>query len=70
MKNRRDPVWSQVHINTAFETDGEWKEVITKIRSAAKVLRFELGEKMEDNINTSHLSPLVSDDERSITFVS
>ncbi|KAJ5498469.1 hypothetical protein N7453_007520 [Penicillium expansum] len=68
MKNRRDPVWSQVHINTAFETDGEWKEVITKIRSAAKVLRFELGEKMEDNINTSHLSPLVSDDERSITF--
>ncbi|KGO64980.1 hypothetical protein PITC_041990 [Penicillium italicum] len=68
MKNRRDPVWSHVHLNTAFETDGEWKVVITKIKSTAETLRFEICERMEDDSNTSHSSPSVSDDERGTTF--
>lgn len=66
MKKKRDPVWSHVHINTVFEADGEWKEIITKIRSAVKTLRFELREKMDDT-NTSCQSSLGSDDERNTT---
>ncbi|CAG8889575.1 unnamed protein product [Penicillium egyptiacum] len=66
MKSKRDPIWSHVHTSTAFDTDGEWKEIITNIKSAAKTLRFELHEKTEDNINISRWSPGGSDDERSI----
>ncbi|KAJ5503057.1 hypothetical protein N7463_005931 [Penicillium fimorum] len=66
MKNKRDPVWSHVHLNTAFETDGEWKEIVTKIKSAAKTLRFQLREKMEDDTNISRRSSLGSDDEQNI----
>ncbi|KAJ5824460.1 hypothetical protein N7447_006800 [Penicillium robsamsonii] len=65
MKNKRDPVWSHVHLNTAFETDGEWKGVVTKIKSAAKTLRFQLREKTEDDTNISPRSSLGSDGDRS-----
>ncbi|CRL25158.1 unnamed protein product [Penicillium camemberti] len=67
MKKRRDPVWSYVHMNTAFEADREWKEIVTQIKSAAKTLRFELHERMEDDTNTLCQSSLGSDDERNTT---
>lgn len=70
MKKKRDPVWSHVHMNTAFEADDEWKEIFTQIKSAAKTLRFEPRERMEDDTNASCQSPLGSDDERNITSVS
>lgn len=70
MKKRRDPVWSQVHMNTTFEANGEWKEIVTKIKSAAKTLQFELREKMEDDTITSCQSSLGSEDERNTTSVS
>ncbi|KAI3272271.1 hypothetical protein CBS147309_4818 [Penicillium roqueforti] len=66
MRNKRDPVWLRVHINTAFETSGEWGEIITKIKSAAKTLRFELHEKMEDDTHPSRCGPLVPDAEQNI----
>ncbi|OQE42105.1 hypothetical protein PENCOP_c004G04707 [Penicillium coprophilum] len=66
MKNKQDPVWSHVHVNTAFETNGEWKEIITKIESVAKTLRFQLREKTEDDTNTSRWGSLVSEGEQSI----
>ncbi|CAI7576596.1 unnamed protein product [Penicillium glandicola] len=66
MKNKQDPIWTHVHINTAFETDGEWKEIITKIKCAARTLRFELREKTEDDIDISCWKDLGSDGERSI----
>ncbi|KAJ5617446.1 hypothetical protein N7537_002560 [Penicillium hordei] len=65
MKKQRDPVY--VNISTVFEADGEWKEIITKIKSAAKTLRFELSEKMEDDANTSCQSSLGPDNERNTT---
>ncbi|KAJ6180263.1 hypothetical protein N7519_010724 [Penicillium mononematosum] len=68
MKTRRDPVWSHVHTSTSFDTDGEWKEIIARIKSAAKILRFELHEKTEDDINISRSSSVGSDDERSIAL--
>ncbi|CAG7951526.1 unnamed protein product [Penicillium nalgiovense] len=68
MKSRRDPVWSHVHTGTAFDTNGEWKEIIENIKSAAKTLLFELHEKTEDDINISHSSSVGSDDERSIAL--
>jgi hypothetical protein len=68
MKKQRDPVY--VNISTVFEADGEWKEIITKIKSAAKTLRFELSEKMEDDANTSCQSSLGPDNERNTTSVS
>lgn len=70
MKKKRDPVWSHVHINTVFEADDEWKEIITKIKSAAKTLRFELREKMGDDTNTLCQSSSGSNDERNTTSVS
>ena len=70
MRNKRDPVWFCVHINTAFDTGGEWKEIITKVKSAAKILRFELHEKMKDDTHTSRWGPLVSSAERNIASVS
>lgn len=70
MRNKRDPVWLRVHINTAFETSGEWGEIITKIKSAAKTLRFELHEKMEDDTHPSRCGPLVPDAEQNIASVS
>ncbi|KAJ5365067.1 hypothetical protein N7517_007953 [Penicillium concentricum] len=66
MKNIRDPVWSHVHLNTAFETDGKWKEILTKIKFAAETLRFQLREKTEDDTTTSHWSSLGPDSERSV----
>ncbi|KAJ5207222.1 hypothetical protein N7491_002148 [Penicillium cf. griseofulvum] len=62
MKNKQDPVWCHVHINTPSATDPEWKEIISKIKSAAKTLRFQLREKTEDDTNTSHWSSLGSDE--------
>ncbi|KAJ5838467.1 uncharacterized protein N7525_003655 [Penicillium rubens] len=67
MKTRRDPVWSHVHTSTVFDTDEEWKEIIARIKSAAKTLRFELLEKTEDT-NISRSSSAGADDERSITL--
>lgn len=69
MKTRRDPVWSHVHTSTVFDTDEEWKEIIARIKSAAKTLRFELLEKTADT-NISRSSSAGADDERSITLVS
>jgi hypothetical protein len=70
MKTRGDPVWSHVHVRTAFDTDGEWKEIIARIKSAAKTLRFELREKTEDDINISRSSSAGADDEQSSALVS
>ncbi|CAP91575.1 hypothetical protein EN45_029030 [Penicillium chrysogenum] len=67
MKTRRDPVWSHVHTSTVFDTDEEWKEIIARIKSAAKTLRFELLEKTADT-NISRSSSAGADDERSITL--
>ncbi|KAJ5788137.1 hypothetical protein N7457_003127 [Penicillium paradoxum] len=54
MKHERNPVWCHVHIDTAFDNHADWKEIITKIKSTAKILRFHLREKMEDSIDTTH----------------
>ncbi|KOS42710.1 hypothetical protein ACN38_g6388 [Penicillium nordicum] len=54
-------------MNTTFEANGEWKEIVTKIKSAAKTLQFELREKMEDDTITSCQSSLGSEDERNTT---
>lgn len=70
LKKKRDPVWSHVHMNTAFEANDEWKEIATQIKSAAKTLRFELRERMEDDTNTSCQNSLESDDERNTASVS
>ncbi|CAI7594349.1 unnamed protein product [Penicillium discolor] len=67
MEKKRDPVWSHVHVKTAFEADNEWKEIVTQIKSAAKTLRFELRERTEDDTNASCQNSLGSDDERNTT---
>jgi hypothetical protein len=67
MKNKQDPVWSHVYINTLFATDREWKVIVSKTKSAATTSRFQLREKMEDDTNTSRWSSL---GERSIASVS
>lgn len=53
MRNTGSLDWSHVHIETAFETDGNWREILTTIKSAAHTLKLRLREKTVDNIDTS-----------------
>ncbi|KAJ5748603.1 uncharacterized protein N7511_010299 [Penicillium nucicola] len=52
MRNSGDVIWYHVHIDTEFNTDGDWREVIQRIKDAAEVLQLRLQERKED-IDTS-----------------
>lgn len=53
MRNTGDLIWSHVHRNTEFNMDGEWKDVIQRIKSTASTLHLPLIEKPEDDIDTA-----------------
>ncbi|KAJ5944648.1 hypothetical protein N7516_004816 [Penicillium verrucosum] len=53
MRNTGDLIWSHVHRNTEFNMDGEWRDVIQRIKSTALTLRLPLIEKTEDDIDTA-----------------
>ncbi|KAJ5879300.1 hypothetical protein N7455_002765 [Penicillium solitum] len=53
MRNTGDLIWSHVHRNTEFNMDGEWRDVIQRIKSTALTLHLPLIEKPEDDIDTS-----------------
>ncbi|KGO76512.1 hypothetical protein PITC_087910 [Penicillium italicum] len=53
MRNSGDLVWSRVHRETDFNMDGEWRNVIQRIKSTASTLRLLLVEKREDDIDTA-----------------
>ncbi|KAK4863462.1 hypothetical protein LT330_002240 [Penicillium expansum] len=53
MRNTGDLVWCRVHRDTEFNMDGEWRNVIQRIKSTALTLRLPLVEKTEDDIDTA-----------------
>ncbi|KAJ5774239.1 hypothetical protein N7457_009135 [Penicillium paradoxum] len=53
MRNTGDLVWARVHKDTEFDVDGEWKNIIQRIKSTAVTLRLSLHEKTEDDIDTT-----------------
>jgi hypothetical protein len=53
MRNTGDFVWAHVHRDTEFNMDGQWKNIIQRIKSTAVTLRLPLPEKKEDDIDTT-----------------
>ncbi|KUM57596.1 hypothetical protein ACN42_g9591 [Penicillium freii] len=53
MRNTGDLIWSHVHRNTEFNMDGEWRDIIQRIKSTALTLHLPLIEKTEDDIDTA-----------------
>lgn len=53
MRNTGDLVWARVHKETVFDMEGEWKDIIQRIKSTAATLRLHIREKAEDNIDTA-----------------
>lgn len=53
MRDSGDLVWYHVHKDTEFRTDAEWIDIVKKIRAAAKILRFRLHEKTQDDTDPS-----------------
>ncbi|KAJ5615665.1 hypothetical protein N7537_000779 [Penicillium hordei] len=53
MRNTGDLIWSHVHRNTDFNMDGEWRNVIQRIKSTALTMHLPLIEKTEDDIDTA-----------------
>jgi hypothetical protein len=51
MRNNGSLDWSRVHRETPFETNGVWREIIEKIKSAARTLNLPLREKTVDVID-------------------
>ena len=50
LRRQNRPVWHHVHVATAFRTDGEWKDIIHRIRMTAFELGILLNEKRFDTI--------------------
>ena len=69
MRNSGNLDWFHVHIGTAFETNRDWREIISKVNSAAETLRFHLREKTVDNIDTSRWKSGDGNPERAISSV-
>lgn len=57
MRDHGDTDWHHVHIATEFNKDGEWKDIIARIKSAARSLRLQIREKDEDSVDTSRWKP-------------
>ncbi|KAJ5184857.1 hypothetical protein N7491_007274 [Penicillium cf. griseofulvum] len=53
MRYTGDLVWAHVHRDTEFNMDGQWKDIIQRIKSTAVTLRLPLPEKIEDDIDTT-----------------
>lgn len=53
MRNTGDLVWAHVHRDTEFNMDGEWRNVIQRIKATAVTLHLPLLEKEEDDIDTT-----------------
>ncbi|KAJ5327037.1 hypothetical protein MYU51_008251 [Penicillium brevicompactum] len=57
MRDHGDTDWHHVHIATEFNKGGEWKDIIARIKSAARSLRLQIREKDEDSVDTSRWKP-------------
>lgn len=57
MREHGDVVWHHAHIATEFRKDGEWKDIISSINSAARTLRLQIREKDEDSVDISRWRP-------------
>jgi hypothetical protein len=53
MRRDGDPIWSRVHRETEFNVEGEWKNVVQRIKSTADILLLPSREKKEDDIDTT-----------------